>query len=368
MYKPEPVLLVANYEPHVGYAWNYIAKFWTRWAQHAPCHIAYPLKGVIPNEIIEHKITPHIQSMRQLVGSVRLIRDKGIRTIYLTDWPPLHPLYAVWRLFGVKTILIHDHVPGDQPPASPIKRKLKRLFHSLQVLSADQYIGVAEHVRQRLVNTACVDPSRTVTVSNGIEPFNIEPDVRASIRTELGIPDHHVIILMVGRASAYKNFKFANEFAKIYKWYLQCNHVHFVHCGDGPELYSLQQQSNGYGISDRMHWLGHRSDVRKLMMASDVFFHPSKGEAMSLSLLEAACAELPIIVPDTPSVSFTVEHGVTGFKYKTGDYSSMFKQLVNLVDVEQRKKMRIAARKNFLEQYTFDKTMYNFDKLIQSVI
>jgi glycosyltransferase involved in cell wall biosynthesis len=353
------ILLVANYEPHVGYAWKFIAQFWLALARRRKCHIAYPSPGPVPEEILQAGITPHTMKMRQW-GSAAFIRRHKIDTIYLTDWPPLSPYYALWKLAGVRQIVVHDHAPGDFPPARGLRRLIKLTLHGLRIFSAHQYLGVAEHVTQRHIDTWCVPAKRCATVTNGIEPFEISESDRQSMRAELGIPDDAVVFLMVGRASRYKNFAFAVECLPQLP-----EHVHIVHCGDGPELPALQEQTKRLGLESRMHWLGKRSDVRRIMAASDAAFHPSRGEAMSLALLEAACAGLPIVVPDTPSVSFTVDHKVDGLKYKAGDIASAVSQLQYLLDAERRRSMGARGRQKVLQRYTIDKTLAEFDARVK---
>ncbi len=58
------------------------------------------------------------------------------------------------------------------------------------------------------------------------------------------------------------------------------------------------------------------------MAGCDAAMHPSRGEAMSLAVLEYMCGGLPPVVPSLPSVSVAVEHGVTGLIYKNLDVDS----------------------------------------------
>jgi glycosyltransferase involved in cell wall biosynthesis len=49
------------------------------------------------------------------------------------------------------------------------------------------------------------------------------------------------------------------------------------------------------GIERRVMFLGYRRDIPQLMQAADVFAFPSRYEACSLVLLEAAASGLPVI-------------------------------------------------------------------------
>ncbi|WP_250527987.1 glycosyltransferase family 4 protein [Caballeronia sp. GAWG2-1] len=59
------------------------------------------------------------------------------------------------------------------------------------------------------------------------------------------------------------------------------------------------EQARILGIADRVHFLGLVKDMPTLMHSVDVFVFPSRYEAMSLSLLEALAAGLPVVTAQT---------------------------------------------------------------------
>jgi len=355
------VLMVANYEPDVGYAWNFIQQFWVTLAKKFPgrCHLAYPRRGTVPAVITDAGITVHWRNMRDK-GSTAFIRQHGIEHVYLTDWTGLNPLYARWRLAGVKDIVVHDHVPGDPPPARGWRGVLKASLHSLRLSSPTQCLAVADHVMRRHIETWRMNPSRCVTVSNGIQPFSIDSSLRPAVRSELGLPVDAKVFLILGRATAYKGIDFA----------IRClarlpPQVRFVHIGDGPSLQECRNLARQLDVTDRMHFLGKRNDVQRIMAGCDAAFHPSRGEAMSLAILEYMCAGLPPIVPSLPSVSTAVEHQVTGLVYQSLNLDAAARELVTLADDDAlRARLGSAARAKVLSSYTIDQTMRTFAEMI----
>ena len=59
------------------------------------------------------------------------------------------------------------------------------------------------------------------------------------------------------------------------------------------------EQAKALGIADRVHFLGLVKNMPTLMHSVDAFVFPSRYEAMSLSLLEALAAGLPVITAST---------------------------------------------------------------------
>jgi glycosyltransferase involved in cell wall biosynthesis len=59
------------------------------------------------------------------------------------------------------------------------------------------------------------------------------------------------------------------------------------------------EEARALGVADRVHFLGLVKNMPTLMHSVDVFVFPSRYEAMSLSLLEALAAGLPVITAST---------------------------------------------------------------------
>jgi glycosyltransferase involved in cell wall biosynthesis len=114
-----------------------------------------------------------------------------------------------------------------------------------------------------------------------------------------------------------------------------------------------------------MHFLGKRSDVPRLMAGCDAAMHPSRGEAMSLAVLEYMCAGLPPVVPSLPSVSVAVEHEVTGLIYQNLNVDAAVSALRRLADDDAlRARLGATAHAKVLSSYTIEQTLRKFDESI----
>jgi glycosyltransferase involved in cell wall biosynthesis len=58
---------------------------------------------------------------------------------------------------------------------------------------------------------------------------------------------------------------------------------------------ALHRQVSSAGLEDRVHWLGYRDDVAKLLPEIDLLVHPARQEPLGRVLLEAAACRVPII-------------------------------------------------------------------------
>jgi len=153
-------------------------------------------------------------------------------------------------------------------------------------------------------------PDRLVVLENGIDLDRFAHAVASEPRAPLPAATGPVIVA-VGRLLPHKGQAIAiTAFAG-----LSAAHPHAAMwiLGDGPERAALERQAADAGVADRVHFLGHRSDVPAVLARASLFVNGSAWEGMSNAVLEAMAAGLPSVVADAPGVSECHLPGRTGF-------------------------------------------------------
>lgn len=113
-------------------------------------------------------------------------------------------------------------------------------------------------------------------------------------KKELKLPQNKKIILTVAELIHRKNVEASiNAFAA-------SNHTDtiLVICGKGILMKELKHQCKELGISDRVYFLGYRTDILDIYSISDLFLFTSRQEGLPVSIMQAMAAGLPIVASD----------------------------------------------------------------------
>ena len=112
-----------------------------------------------------------------------------------------------------------------------------------------------------------------------------------ALREELGLNPEAQVVLSVGELSRRKNHKVVLEaIARI-----PIPTIHYLICGIGPEEEKLRQLAKDLGVEDRLHLLGFRRDIPKLLALADVYAFPSLQEGLPVALMEAMAAGKAVV-------------------------------------------------------------------------
>lgn len=359
------LLMVSNYPSETAYAWWLMEHFWKIQAQRVvenkgKAFLAYPainsISETIANAPIEiTQLNLPWKNKQQQKQAMEFIRENNIKYLYFTDQPYFHLQYADMRKAGVKTIVVHDHTPGDRPAVKGIKRIIKDMRNALPKYTADYVFCVSELMRTRNLENARVPPEKCKVIQNGINPVRCKTSNRHLIRNNLSLSEEELIVITTGRAHPYKRFDFVINCARqLFTKYPQAD-ITFLLVGDGPAMADLQIQVKQLGLESRVILLGFRKDIQDLLCASDIALHAALGEGFSLSILEYMSASLPVLVPDIPSVSQAIIHQHSGLIYPTTDSHQVADFIYELTEnKEKRLEMGRAAKKQVDTIYTLD--------------
>jgi len=102
--------------------------------------------------------------------------------------------------------------------------------------------------------------------------------------------------------------------------------------GDGPLKRSLEQQARELGVSDRVRFLGWRTDRAALLRAADICVLPSRYEPFGTVILEAWAASIPLIACRSAGPAAHVTDGENGLLVPIDDARSLADATRRLLD------------------------------------
>jgi len=189
---------------------------------------------------------------------------------------------------------------------------------------------------------------------------------REAARREWGVEPDALVFGSVGRLVAVKNYALLlRAFASAG---LAARRGRVVLAGEGAERAALEDLARSLGIRDRVHLLGHREDVHRLLPGFDVFVLPSISEGMSNTLLEAMAAGVPPVASNVGGNAEIVRDGVDGRIFPSGDEHALVRELVALdASAPLRAALGAAARARVQSAFDIRAMVERYEQLYERV-
>lgn len=170
---------------------------------------------------------------------------------------------------------------------------------------ADVTTNVSSEAVAAFEKVRAVKQGQMLVVHNGIDTraFQYSQSSRDQMRGSLGVRASTSLILAVGRLQPQKDYpNLLKALARL------PDHLEWVAviAGAGQLDTELRDLASDLGLTDRVRFLGVRSDVRDLMCAADVFVLSSAYEGFGLVVGEAMACERLVVATDCGGVAEVV--------------------------------------------------------------
>ena len=211
-------------------------------------------------------------------------------------------------------------------------------------------------------------PSEKFTViPNGIGPFAPSDLSRAELLAKLELPADARLIGAVGRLWPQKRIKdliWAADLLKVIR-----DDVHLLIIGDGPLRQRLERFRRQVRIEDKVHFLGHRDDVPRLLPHFDALWLASEYEGLPNVVMEAMAAGVPVVASDISGNRDLVVSGETGYLVPLGDRAAFARETRRLLeDAELARRFGEAGRRRMLAEFTVEQMVERHAKLYRELL
>lgn len=257
-------------------------------------------------------------------------------------------------------VAIHTvHGPYQPSDTGWIQRAKRKLRHAVERLVAQGFrrvVAVSDSVRNYIPTTVGIGPDRVCTVHNGIAGGAL-PIVRRS--------SGPVAFITVGRLDAIKNHEMMlRAFARVLNALPGCV---LTIVGDGPERPAIEALIEEMGLSSDVRMLGFRTDIAELLVAADVFLMSSRYEGISIAVLEAMRATLPVVATHVGGIPETVLSDRTGLLVASEDIDAFATAMLVLArSPDLRHEYGASARNLQLKEFSLEAMLSRYADLYAS--
>jgi sugar transferase (PEP-CTERM/EpsH1 system associated) len=257
---------------------------------------------------------------RLFVRLARSLKTQGVDIVHCHNFGPLIYGSVSGRMARTAGVVYTAH--GRYSSS-----RLGRVFFRRSWL-VDRIVTVSDDARDVAINKGGVRPDRVVTLINGIdvERFAGADGERllasgatkfCARRRELGIPEDAFVFGIVARLTAVKDHR--NLFEAMVRLRRDHPAAHLCVVGDGELSDELKARAAELELGNAVSFMGARRDVPQLLNTFDAFVLSSYSEGLSITLLEAMAAGLPVVATDVGGNPEVVIDDVTGFIVRPRD-------------------------------------------------
>lgn len=195
-----------------------------------------------------------------------------------------------------------------------VPRMLKPILPTLFRRSrqrASKIIAVSQQNASVLHRLYGIPKDKIAGVPNGVPASEGAAHSESPLRTELGLRDDQLIVLVLARLQANKGHRYLIDAAPTILAHVPG--AHFVFAGMPDDRAPLDARIAQLGLTGSFSIVGARSDVPRLLREANVFVLPSLSEGFSLALIEALAAGVPTVATNVGGAPEVIRDGVNGW-------------------------------------------------------
>jgi len=319
-------------------------------------------------------------------GDKSTLRE-NLMTIYRVN--ARFPLFAMYNLIGkIKPDIVHVHAPNvfgcNAIPVAKVRRiPIVATIHRAEIdkvrsptffirklaLARFKKIIAVSNYTKSLALKAGVDESKISVIHNSSnEAFFCHKNQELS-RLKRKLATDRKIILFVGNLIKIKGVYTLLEAFRILSNSIPGLLLLLI--GQGEEKENLESLAASYHLDRNIKFLGWlpQKDLPEIYNAADIFVLPSMTEGHSVALLEAMAVGLPIVASSTGGNLETIQDGVNGYLFKTGDPEDLADKLgVIINDNNLRRIMSEESSKTYRDRFSTNNQINNYLKIYNSLV
>ena len=294
---------------------------------------------------LDHRVTLHI--LPELVREVAPTKDAAalfkIRSLLRRIRPDIahtHESKAgvlgrfAARMAGVPLIAHGVHIL----PFLGVSRASAAMYLALEKAAArctDVYIDVSKGMRDTCLQHGLGTSANHVIAPSGMDTGkyrNAAPVDDWQSLLPAGAPDHErpIFVLISGTLEVRK--RVGDLIAALAENPPASSNWVLLVAGDGSERARLETLVADLGLSNHVRFLGHCSNLERLMALADLCVHAAGNEGLPRTVIQYVLAGKPVVSPALPGIEQVVEPGHSGTLVGVNDLAALAIETGRMID------------------------------------
>jgi len=241
--------------------------------------------------------------------------------------------------------------------------KLKQIYES-----ATSVVSISQRLNREVNNIAPLANRKLVYFGINPDSFKQAREIRQQFLRSSKM-DESLRVLSVSNLIKSKGIQY--NFQAVSKLVDKYPKIEYTIVGDGVYLSELKKYAFELNVSDNIRFVGRINHDKALgMMAqTDIFALPSYLEGMGMVYLEAMALGVPVIGIRGQGIEEVIDHNVNGILIEPHDSNALANAIEQLItDSALSRKIGLAARNHIYENFAWNTTCEQFDKIFRETI
>lgn len=264
----------------------------------------YKIKMITPKKRRSIYSISHIFWIRKYIKNYDIIHVHLFPSLY---WVSLATLFLKHKT----KLLFTEHNTQNRRYHLP-------LFTYLDAYIYNKYhktIAISEGVKNNLQNHLGIGYNAIEVINNGINTKVFQESIGYA-NSAIGLPEKAKIVIQISSFTAQKD-----QDTLLKAIALLPKDVHLLLVGNGVLIEEKKKLAAHLKISDRVHFLGYRSDVSRLLKTADICVLSSHYEGFGLAIVEGMATGIPCIGTNVDGLSEVI--GAAGLLFETGNHNQL---------------------------------------------
>lgn len=294
---------------------------------------------------------PRLYSPRQIFSLTKFIAGYDIIHVHL--FPA-----QLWAALAVASLDIGTPLVSTEHKTWTARQRWRMRRFDQWMYSFYQHIAcISDTTAEDLVRWCPTTAGKISVIPNGIRLDACETARPAELPN---VPSDVTRLIFVGRFDSQKDHD------TILRALVSVPNAHLIFVGDGPRRSKLEGLAQSLGVTQRVTFLGRRTDVAAVLKASDIYIHSTNSDGFGIAACEAMAAGLPVVASDVPGLAELVAGA--GILFPVGDDKALVRHLMTLIESPELRREMSEASVRRARQFSIENTVDGCIRMYQSVL